>query len=449
MRRLAPLLCIVLAPCLASCRQTGPVTAKPELVPLAEAFVDGMAADEFDECVESFDAIMSSVMSAEALNETWAKTVAGSGEYKGRLASQNVVDQGYNHVVVTCEFADENMDIRLVYNPKDKITGLWIARSATQGEYESAAYADPEAFVEIGVDVNEGGEWELPGTLTLPAREGPFPVVVLVHGSGPQDRDETIGPNRPFRDLAEGLATQGIAVMRYEKRTKEHKAKIVEIYEELTVDEETVDDALAAVATVREIEVLDATQVYVLGHSLGGMLVPRIGARDDEIAGFVIMAGTARPFLDIIIEQYEYIVSIDGTSEKDAQEVLAGIRKQVDATNAEDLSLDTPADTLFGGIPPAYWLDLRAYDPTEVVKQVKSPILAIQGGRDYQVTEVDFDLWKAALAGRDDVTFKLYENLNHLFAEGEGKAVPAEYLEPSHVAEVVINDIAEWLNAPK
>ena len=175
---------------------------------------------------------------------------------------------------------------------------------------------------------------------------------------------------------------------------------------------------------------MDATQVYVLGHSLGGMLVPRIGARDDEIAGFVIMAGTARPFLDIIIEQYEYIVSIDGT-------------------NAEDLSLDTPADTLFGGIPPAYWLDLRAYDPTEVVKQVKSPILAIQGGRDYQVTEVDFDLWKAALAGRDDVTFKLYENLNHLFAEGEGKAVPAEYLEPSHVAEVVINDIAEWLNAPK
>jgi dienelactone hydrolase len=110
---------------------------------------------------------------------------------------------------------------------------------------------------------------------------------VLVHGSGPQDRDETIGPNKPFRDLAWGLASQGIAVLRYEKRTKKHAMKLVLIKNTITVKQETIDDALAAVALLRKTERIDPNRIFVLGHSLGGMLIPRIGARDPDVAHWI------------------------------------------------------------------------------------------------------------------------------------------------------------------
>jgi dienelactone hydrolase len=269
----------------------------------------------------------------------------------------------------------------------------------------------------------------------------------LVHGSGPQDRDETIGPSKPFRDLAGGLASRGVAVLRYEKRTKAHAAKLAEGQEGLTVHEETVEDAILAADLLRATAGIDPDRVYVLGHSLGGMLIPRIAAGASEAAGFVIMAGTTRGLAEVTIEQLDYILSLKNEAEFSELE-----RTQIETMKAEaqrvrelDASAEEQPDGLLFGAPASYWLDLRAYDPAGMVKDVKRPLLVLQGGRDYQVTEVDFDNWRAALAGRDDVTFRLYPDLNHIFATGEGMATPEEYGEPAHVAEEVINDIADWI----
>src|SRR4051794_36392117 len=144
-------------------------------------------------------------------------------------------------------------------------------------------------FTEEPVVVGSG-EWALPGTLTLPTGTGPFPAVVLVHGSGPHDRDETIGPNKPFRDLAWGLATRGIAVLRYEKRTKEHGAKFVK-ENTYTLRSEVIDDVRAAVALLRSHRSVDPKRIFVAGHSQGAVAAPRVAELEPGLGGVILLAG--------------------------------------------------------------------------------------------------------------------------------------------------------------
>ncbi len=349
----------------------------------------------------------------------------------------------YDIAIVTCRFEKGQLDVKVVYDSQDKVTGLWFTPTAPP-ESLPPPYADPKSFAEEEVTVGSGW-WTLPGTLTRPVGKGPFPAVVLVHGSGPNDRDETIGPNKPFRDLAWGLATQGIAVLRYEKRTKQHQLKMALAMDSLTVQEETVDDAVAAIATLRAAEKIDTKGIFVLGHSLGGMLVPRIAEGGKDVAGFVVFAGTSRPLEDILLEQMGYIFSLSGEVSKKDRDTLATIREQVARVKSADLSKDTPASELPLGVPPAYWLDLRGYEPANQAAQMKKPLLVMQAGRDYQVTMDDYALWKQALSGKPNVEFKIYPKCNHLFIEGVGQCTPAEYANPGYVAKAVIDDIADWI----
>ncbi len=147
--------------------------------------------------------------------------------------------------------------------------------------------------------------------MTKPAGVGPFPAVVLVHGSGPNDRDETFGPNKTFKDLALGLGSRGVAVLRYDKRTKVYGAKVSKL-NPFTLKAETIDDALEAVALLRKEPGIDATAIFVLGHSLGGTAAPRIGAADSGIAGLIMLAGAVRPLEQSIVDQMQYLADADG-----------------------------------------------------------------------------------------------------------------------------------------
>ena len=220
-----------------------------------------------------------------------------------------------------------------------------------------AAYVHKDAFREREVTVG-AGEWALPGTLSVPVGQGPFPAVVLVHGSGPNDRDETVEKNKPFRDLAWGLASRGVAVLRYEKRTRQHGAQLAGV-KNFTVQQETVDDALAAAELLRHTEGIDPKRVFVLGHSLGGMLIPRIGARDPQLAGLIVMAGAAKPLEDIILEQVAYLDAADGAVTDQEKSRFESLKAEVARVKALK-----PGDTGTAlGAPDSYWLDLRGYDP--------------------------------------------------------------------------------------
>ncbi len=231
----------------------------------------------------------------------------------------------------------------------------------------------------------------------------------------------------------------------YEKRTKHYAAELAKVKEQITAEEETITDALAAVSLLRNIPEIEKRRVFVLGHSLGGMLIPRIGLRDKQIAGFVIMAGTTRPIEDVLYEQYEYIFNLDNQLTDDEQNQLKQLLAQVQLVKSANLTENTPSTILPLSVPANYWLDLRDYDPAKEAAKLTIPFLILQGERDYQVTVADFKRWQNSLSSHKNVRFKLYPSLNHLFIPGKGKSVPSEYEIPGHVYKSVIGDISDWI----
>ena len=417
------------------------------LTAVAEAFVADLQAGRFEGAAARFDETMAGLMPSTTLSETWAQVLGQAGEFVAVQGTRMEAEGGYDIAYVTTEFTQMPLDIKVVFDDAGLIAGLFFLPAAAGSDTSEAPppppYADPANFTEQEVIVGEGTEWALPGTLTVPVGEGPFPAVVLVHGSGPNDRDETIGPNKPFRDLAWGLAQQGIATLRYDKRTQEYQQALARVTN-FTVQEETIDDALAAVALLQQTPNIDPAQIFVLGHSLGGTLIPRIGAQTEDAAGLIILAGADRPLEEIMLEQMTYIFGLDGDIAAAEQAQLDTVKQQITAVQDPALSPDTPPNQLLGA-PGAYWLSLRGYVPSELAQTLSQPLLILQGERDYQVTMEDFGRWQAALGDREDVTFKSYLALNHLFIAGEGPSVPTEYEQPGNVAEEVITDIAAWI----
>jgi dienelactone hydrolase len=413
-----------------------------DLVSTARGFVDLLAKKDFAGAVTRFDDTMKSAMPQPKLEETWNALLGQVGAFKQQVKATTEKRGDYTVVHVLSEFQNTSIDIRVALDLNKRVAGLFFFPGASLAEYSPPGYVKGDSFSEKEVTVGSG-EWALPATLTMPVGPGPFPAVVLVHGSGANDRDETIGPNKPFRDLAGGLATKGIAVLRYEKRNKQYGAKFAALGN-VTVKEEITDDALAAVSLLRKTEGINRKQIYVLGHSRGGMLVPRIGLLDPDITGLISLAGATRHTEDVIPDQLSYLASLDGSISPEEQAQIDDAKAQ--AIKVKELKpSDEGSKTLYFGAPVAYWLDLSAYEPPETAKTLKQPLLFLQGERDYQVTMADFQRWKAALGAKQNVVFKTYPRLNHLFIAGTGKSTPAEYEVPGHVDEQVIEDLAGWI----
>lgn len=397
----------------------GAQTPDQEAAEHARKVVSLLVAERFDEVSAQFNAQMAAALTAAQLKTLWAGLQQKVGPYA------SIVDErvsrpatGFTAVALGTRFERDTLNVIVAFDTKRKIAGLRIVPRPAA----SAAPATPPAssrFKEEAVTIG-AGEWALPGTLSLPA--GPIAAaVVLVHGSGPNDRDETIGPNKPFRDIAWGLADRGIAVLRYEKRTRQHGARMGA--KPFTVHEETVEDALLAVSLLRSRKDLAAARLFVLGHSLGGTLAPRIAAQDKKLAGIIVLAGPTRPLQDVIREQVTYLSTLGG------------------GTPAPEASIQA----LLKQAPESYWKDLDAYKPADVAAKLDIRMLILHGERDYQVSSADLEGWRRALAKRPTVTIKSYPTLNHLFMAGEGKATPADYQRPGTVAPFVLDDIAAWI----
>ena len=302
---------------------------------------------------------------------------------------------------------------------------------------------------EQSVTINPGDEYELPGTLTIPDGAGPFPVVIFVHGSGPNDRDETIGRIRVFKDLADQLSLLGIASIRYDKRTYIYGQKIIDEADvNWTVKNEVIDDTIFALDLALQTDKIDKEKIYIAGHSMGGYLIPRIYQADinKNIAGYISLAGSVRSMDELTLEQINYLLSFQDNM---TNQEKSDYKKQV--INAlQAISNLTEADRgknilLTGNTYPTYWLDLADYRPDKEIKKIDKPLLFLQGQNDYQVTETDFNLWKEAVGDRNDVKFILYPNLTHAFTYTEQLSKPVDYQIYAVVDSQVSKDIADFI----
>jgi dienelactone hydrolase len=337
------------------------------------------------------------------------------------------------------------VNIQLTLNAAGEVASLHLrpARDPAPA-WNHPSYSHAELFQEHAVTVGSD-DWKLGGTLTLPVGNGPFPGVVLVHGPGPNDRDEAIFATKMFADIAEGLSSRGIAVLRYDKRTKIYGPQMSPL--PFTLNEETVEDAVRALALLRTQPGVDPGRVFVLGHSLGGYAAPRIAKRDGKLAGVIVLAGNARRLEDISLAQAEAMLASRGGGTPEQQQRLEVMKEE--AAQIRNLAAGKEHPDVLLGHPVEYFLDLQGYNAPAAAKLLDLPMLFLQGDRDFQVTMADFALWKASLAGAKNVVFSEYPALNHLFTEGQGTSSPDEYRKGGNVAPEVIADLAAWISKPQ
>ena len=306
-------------------------------------------------------------------------------------------------------------------------------------------------MIQEKISVGAGSQFPLKGILTLPGGEGqPFPAVVFVHGSGSSNMDEKVGRLTPFKDLAEGLARRGIASVRYDKRSFAHPLKLLRL-KELTVYQETIEDAILAAELLRKDPRIDPERIFIIGHSMGGMLAPRIDAEGGNFRGLIIMAGTPRKLEEILAEQSEAALSLmKGLLRPIAEKQIKKTLSLFDGLYS--LSDEEAKAKKAGGGTTLYYFKEMGQRPVEnYLKKSQKPMLIMQGGKDFQVSvERDFNLYKSLLAGRGDVSFRLYEELNHAFVPsvyGSILKAKQEYAKEQHIGNRVIDDIAHWILA--
>ncbi len=399
----------------------------------ARKFAEHLRSGDFVGARAMFDPDMTRVVGQKAFVQSWKVMTDKHGPFQKFGAATVEAVPPYQAVFIPCTFQKYRCRLKVVLNTSNQVSGyFWVSHLASQ----PPAYRQVKS-VEHRVQV---GKWKLPGLIALPPTRTPVRAgVVLVHGSGPNDMDETIGPNKPFLDLARGLAGQGLATLRYDKRTRTYGLAMA--LKKPTLEEEVLEDALAALELLRARPELKGRPILLLGHSLGGILGPEIARRDGRVQGLILMAAPARPFDQVLIDQLEYVGSLHPAQKAAVDEMIKALRR-FEQLPGEDKTIL--------GAPAGYWREIAAYQKRslETARQLSCPILILQGGRDYQSTEPDYRLWMEALKGRPQISGQLYPALNHLFAPGKGKARPEEYEEQNYVDPAVIKRIAEWCPKP-
>lgn len=347
-----------------------------------------------------FDARLRAALPPSALAAHFQALVAQLGELGSWQIARRDEVADKRRLSFELRFQRGVADALVVFDADDRIVGLFFSRAkAPEATTTEPAETAPAREVLLSV-----GPLALAGSLLLPDRGAPAAAVVMVAGSGPSDRDETVGNVHPFRDLARGLAARGIASLRFDKRTYAHP----EAFDPrtTTVETETLADAVSAVELLRSRSEIDPRRLFVVGHSLGALLAPEVAERARPIAGLVLLAAPGRPVPEIVLEQ----LRDRGADRTLISQLEKRIQRLPELAPSEDVL----------GVPALYWQDLARRDELGRAARLGVPVLLLRGRRDRQVGAIDQDAWVRALSGHVDVDAATLPGLDHLFVPDAG-----------------------------
>jgi putative cell wall-binding protein/dienelactone hydrolase len=410
----------------------------------AENFVNNLSNKNIDEAMKQLSSDLKAGY-GESIMKNYLSNISFKGvDIKPIAVKQEQAPLG-NMITLTCkvEGYSTTIDIKIKYDNEGQVYDFASEPTQAESKYKLPTYANMDNFTEKNVMIGDG-KYKLPGVLSVPKGKGPFPAVVLVHGSGASDKDETYGDTKVFRDISAGLASKGIAVLRYDKRVKDYGFLSV-VDTKIDLNKETVNDAVDAVSLLKKTEGIDSNKVFVLGHSQGAMLTSTIikDCGDNGAAGGIMMAGPV-DFLDTFLEQSKYSNSIGSMN----QEYLNSIENLYNLVKNKDFPGNMPENTPIFGAYPYYWLSVKNSTQVSDAVNIKAPLLILQGKMDCQVDVSNLDKWKNILKNKQNVDYNSYDKLNHFFIEAKAKN-SAEYGKAANIPDYVVNDIINWINQVK
>lgn len=419
-----------------------PTFAQNNAADITQSVLTYFKTQQFDKIYTLQDATMKRYMDANQLEATWNSLIENYDTIQ--FINETIITQkdSFKITETKIDFVKKSFLFKLTINNKGEISGMYFLN--TKLKYTPPDYINTLNFIETKIAVpaeNIISE----GVLSLPKAQQNVPLVIIVGGSGGTDKDGTLGPNKPYKDIAWALAAKGIAVYRYDKRTANPaNLKGIKNLNDFLLYEEYVEDLKNIVAYFSEDKRINPKQIFIAGHSQGGFMLPYFTKACPKIKGVISLAGNYSNVVDLMAYQFEYLKQfLPDSASKQAYDVMI---KKAEYMKLNISSTQINKDSMIPGLTMAYVKDMMTNGPEKLhVVLHKKPALFIQGERDYQVPMSEFELWKKAMQKSCCSTFISYPKLNHLLMEGEGISKPTEYNKPNNVPEYVVDEIATWV----
>ncbi len=412
---------------------------------VASSFISRIETGHYESAYEMVENDFKQKLSKDRFIKVWETVFAQLGKIEG-YAFNCFIEKGdriSNFYKVSFEKSIVNIEVKVIEG--DKIGGFFIVQDVPcNSGYLLPSYGNVNHYMDNNVLISDN-DLKIQASIMEPKSYNSEIICILLSGSGPQDLDASIGPNKPLKDIAIGLAINGISSIRYNKANLISSKNI----DSLTVDNEYTEAVISIISYLKKTNKLKTNKIVLIGHSLGGITAPFIAEKLDQIDGVIIMAGSPRALEDLILEQTNYLVNSSMSSNSGSRDSIINSMRLKRDNVKKDLSKNyISKENLPLSLPQEYWKSIKKYTleskkNRRLIRKIKVPIYILWGEKDYQVTQQDFDLYKSLL--KEKATYASYENLNHLFHVSNGSMLPSEYTIPGNIPEYIINDIVTWL----